>query len=75
MLNRIYDDNSFHLFLVDFLKNVATGKFLITYVSSSFVASSYAIPASSGNWGRTGKSGMLQYMGLQRVGHDRAELN
>ena len=32
--------------------------------------------ASSGSWWGTGKPGMLQSMGLQRVGHDRAtELN
>jgi len=32
--------------------------------------------ASSGNWWRTGKPGMLQSMGSQRVGHDWAtELN
>ena len=28
--------------------------------------------ASSGRWGRTGKPGVLQSMGSQRVGHDRA---
>ena len=40
------------------------------HVSSSFVASSYAIPASSGSWWWTGKPGMPQSMGSQRVGHD-----